>query len=194
MSSTPDPVALHDGDHDATAARYGLELDVVVGLRRWSVAAGVVRRDDEVLLVQNRRRNGSLDWSTPGGVIDLGEQPVEALTREVREETGLSVASWSPPLYEVEVVAPDAGFHLRVVAHLAGQDDVSGVIHIDDPDGIVETAVFLDLVTARSNLRDGPPWVHEPLLAHLDDGVDDGRRFGYRLDGAHLATAQLHRR
>ena len=159
MSSTPDPVALHDGDHDATAERYGLEVDVVAGLRRWSVAAGVVRRAGTVLLVQNRRRNGSLDWSTPGGVIDLGEQPVEALTREVREETGLSVASWSPPLYEVEVVAPDAGFHLRVVAHLAGSDEVTGTIHIDDPDGIVEIAAFCDLATARSHLRDGPPWV-----------------------------------
>ncbi len=194
MSSIPDPVALHDGDHAATAARYDLGSEVVAGLRRWSVAAGVVRRGDSVLLVQNRRRNGSLDWSTPGGVIDLGEQPVEALTREVREETGLSVARWSVPLYEVEVVAPDAGFHLRVVAHRADPAEIHGEIHIDDPDGIVETAAFLDLDTARSNLIEGPPWVHEPLLAHLDDGVDDGRRFGYRLDGAHLATAQLHRR
>ncbi len=192
MSTTPDPDALHDGEHEATAARYGLDVDVVAGLRRWSVATGVVRRADEVLLVRNRRRNGSTDWSTPGGVIDLGEAPTTALTREVFEETGLSVAGWSAPLYTVELLAPDAGFHLRVVAHLAA-GAVTGEIGIDDPDGIVELAEYCSMVDTRDRLGTGPPWVAEPLLAHLDDGVDDGRRFGFLLDGAHLATARLSR-
>lgn len=194
--AVPDPVALHDGDHTATAARYGLDVDVVAGLRRWSVAAGVIRAGERIVLVENRRRNGSLDWSTPGGVIDPGESPIEALTREVREETGLVVERWSPPSYTVEVVAPDAGFHLRVVAH-AALDDVAGRIDvgvvIDDPDGIVQQVAAVDLATARTHLAGGPPWVAEPLLAHLDDGVDDGRRFGFHLEGADLSVARLHR-
>lgn len=31
------------------------------------------------------------DWEFPGGRIDRGERPVEALDREMREETGLTV-------------------------------------------------------------------------------------------------------
>lgn len=53
-----------------------------------SVAAAIVRDDSRVLLVR-RADNGR--WEPPGGVLELDE-PIEAgLTREVAEETGLSV-------------------------------------------------------------------------------------------------------
>lgn len=151
------------------------------GLRHWRVAGGVVRADDEVLLVKNLRRGGDTDWSTPGGVVDPGETSVEALTREVQEETGLVVDGWHGPLYRVEVVAPDAGFRLEVEAHLALK--VDGSILIDDPDGIVVAADYVTLAVAADYLSTTQPWVAEPLLAHLTEGVDDGRVFRYRMTG-----------
>lgn len=53
-----------------------------------SVAA--ICRDElrRVLLVQER---DSGSWSTPGGAIEPGEAPEDALTREVQEESGLVV-------------------------------------------------------------------------------------------------------
>jgi 8-oxo-dGTP diphosphatase len=53
-----------------------------------SVAAVVVDDHDRTLLIQ-RRDNGH--WEPPGGVLELGEQIIDGLCREVAEETGLQV-------------------------------------------------------------------------------------------------------
>ena len=151
------------------------------GLRHWRVAGGVVVQESACLLVQNRRRDGRLDWSTPGGVIDPGESILGGLGREVAEETGLAVADWRGPLYRVEVTAPGFGFHLEAEAHLAL--GFRGAIAIDDPDGIVVDAEFVSLEMAVERLADAPQWVAEPLLDHLRGGIEDGRLYAYRLDG-----------
>lgn len=154
------------------------------GLRNWKVAGGVVRRGPhDVLLVENERKDRSIDWSTPGGVVDAGETFVEALRREVREETGLDVPRWRGPLYRVEVTAPDLGFFLEVEAH--GALEITGEIHreINDPDGIVLSAAFLSIEHASRRLDGAARFVREPLLAHLIEGIDDGRTFAYRILG-----------
>ena len=151
------------------------------GLRHWQVAGGVLVDERGLLLVKNQRRNGDLDWSTPGGVVDPGESAIEGLTREVAEETGLQVSGWQGPIYRVEVLAPDAGFFLAVEAHRAAA--FTGTVAIEDPDGIVVGAEFVDLAGAGDRLGDAPPWVAEPLLAHLTTGIDDGRTFRYQVEG-----------
>jgi len=151
------------------------------GLRHWQVAGGVIMSGSSVLLVKNLRNGGGIDWSTPGGVVDPGETPLQGLTREVKEETGLSVPRWHGPLYRVEVHAPDAGFMLRVEAHLASA--VDGDLVIDDPDGIVVDALYVEPDGVAGYLGGNQPWVIEPLLAHLVDGVADGRLFRYRMTG-----------
>lgn len=134
-----------------------------------------------MLLVHNIRRDGRSDWSTPGGVLDPGESFVQALTRETFEESGIMVTDWSGPLYRVEVLAPGLGFHLRVEAHAA--ISFTGQIKIDDPDGIVIDAQWVDLNDVAVQLNSSSRFVSEPLLAHLHDGVNDGRLFGYEIPG-----------
>ncbi len=149
-------------------------------LRRWSVAAGLLLEADRLLLVANRRRNGAVDWSPPGGVIDPGEQPLEALTREVIEETGLVVPEWSEPVYRVEVVAPhEGGFHLDVQVHHALS--YSGEVQIDDPDGIVFEAKFVERAALGDQIQDSPPWVAEPLLDWSAGNDGDNHLYRYRL-------------
>ena len=59
---------------------------------RFAVTAGAVITDarGRVLLLKHRFRPG-LGWGIPGGFLETGEQPEEALRRELREEIGLEV-------------------------------------------------------------------------------------------------------
>jgi 8-oxo-dGTP pyrophosphatase MutT (NUDIX family) len=74
-----------------------------------AVSAVVLDEEERVLL---HRRTDSDLWALPGGGIEVGESVIEALVREVKEETGLDVVVdtlvgiYSDPRY---VVAYDDG-------------------------------------------------------------------------------------
>jgi 8-oxo-dGTP diphosphatase len=55
-----------------------------------AVSAAIVR-DGHVLLVQRARPPANGLYSLPGGVVEVGETLAEAIVREVREETSLSI-------------------------------------------------------------------------------------------------------
>ncbi len=165
-------------------------------MHEWLVAGGLVESRDGLLLVQNRRRDGSLDWSPPGGVIDVGggESVRAGLTREVDEETGIHVDEWAGPVYEVEARAERLGWLLRVEVHLAVS--YSGELAVDDPDGIVVDARFVPWEATELHLEGSRPWVAEPLVAWLAErparpgpstaagDVDrSDRSYRYRLEG-----------
>jgi 8-oxo-dGTP diphosphatase len=149
--------------------------------RRWLVGGGLVVSDGAVLLVQNRRRDGRLDWSPPGGVIDAGEGLLAGLTREVEEETGLRIGAWSGPAYRIEADAPDMGWHLTVEAHVA--EVVAGELRLDDPDGIVVDARFVSPDECTALVSGSPQWVREPLCSWLG-GSAVGAAWSYRVTGA----------
>jgi ADP-ribose pyrophosphatase YjhB (NUDIX family) len=152
-------------------------------MRHWVVASGLIEADDSLLLVQNRRRNGGLDWSTPGGVVedDDGESVVAGLTREVVEETGILVREWSGPVYSVEAIAEGLGWALRAEIYRAL--DWTGDLVLEDPDGIVVDARFVPVDDCGGYLEGNHPWVYEPLGAWLSERWDQGRHYRYRLVG-----------
>lgn len=160
-------------------------------MRHWKVAGGLIRQGDHTLLVANRRRDGRVDWSTPGGVVDEGETTISALTREVQEETGLEVARWSRLCWTTTVAFVDLEMHLEVEVHLA--EDYVGVLAVDDPDGIVVEAHFLDAATIDSRLHAAPRWVAEPMREWLCGPWDEVRHFGYRAVGRDPAELTAHR-
>lgn len=52
---------------------------------------GVVIHEGRVLLVRRASEPLKGEWSIPGGLVELGEKLVDAVQREVLEETGLIV-------------------------------------------------------------------------------------------------------
>lgn len=53
-------------------------------------AKAVLVNDKKVLLLKNVQKNRKSTWDLPGGGLEEGESLVEALKREVREETGIT--------------------------------------------------------------------------------------------------------
>ena len=49
-------------------------------------AAGVVFKEDKVLLIRSERRG----WEFPGGIVEHGEAVLDALKREIFEESGIN--------------------------------------------------------------------------------------------------------
>ncbi|HIA91802.1 TPA: NUDIX hydrolase [Candidatus Saccharibacteria bacterium] len=56
-------------------------------------AAGLVENDDNILLVQLPQwyANEAEKWVLPGGMVDSGETPQQAVLREIAEETNIEV-------------------------------------------------------------------------------------------------------
>lgn len=97
------------------------------------VAAAVfVERDGEVLLVRRAVEPERGKWALPAGYIDYGEHPALAAIREVREETGLTVAI--DRLLDVQGSATELGASIVIIyaAHV-----VKGTAHpLDDADAV----------------------------------------------------------
>lgn len=57
------------------------------------VVAGVLARDGKLLIGQRQATDRhALKWEFPGGKVERGEQPREALVRELREELGVEAS------------------------------------------------------------------------------------------------------
>lgn len=155
-------------------------------MRQWLVGSALIENEDGLLLVGNRRRDGRLDWTPPGGVIDEGEDVLQGLTREVAEETGLRVTEWEGPVYLVDAEAIDAGWHMKVEVFRAVAYEGEIVVG-EDPDGIVEEARFVPVDECEATLR-AATWelISEPVGAWLTErwAIDDPRTYRYSVAGA----------
>ena len=165
-------------------------------MRTWVVGGALIPRVDGVdldglVLVGNRRRDQSVEWTPPGGVIDRGESIRDGLAREVFEETGLSVAGWADLRYSVIVEAPQLGWRLRVEAWETA--DVTGDIVLADPDGIVEEVRKVSGEEAVALMATSPQWVHIPVADWLSGSIHPSGSFHFRLIGTDRTTSRIER-
>lgn len=151
-------------------------------MRAWRVASAVIENDGQILLVENRRADGRVDWSMPGGVIEEDEDPMFGLHREVLEETGVVIETWGPLLWTTFAKSESMGFSLVAETYIA-HVIASTTIAIDDPDGIVTDARWFPLDAALVALES--TWVptRQPLCGWLGERWMEPRTFDYSVEG-----------
>jgi ADP-ribose pyrophosphatase YjhB (NUDIX family) len=126
------------------------------------IAAAIIRRGEEVVLVLQGAAGETPFWALPGGVVDDGELVPEALAREVLEETGLEVARTTRlafvrqldnrrPEQLVESRGPGSGYLATVWVFEV--DEWFGELRAHDPDGVVHEARLVPLDHAVARLR-----------------------------------------
>jgi 8-oxo-dGTP diphosphatase len=66
------------------------EIAKIYGNRVRVRACGICWMNDQLLLVNHRMANGDF-WAPPGGGVEFGEHVADALIREFKEETNLTI-------------------------------------------------------------------------------------------------------
>lgn len=145
------------------------------------VAAAIVRRGDEIALVYQGSGDEELFWALPGGVVEPEELVPEGLTREVLEETGLTLHSPARLAFIRQIdnrrdlplaAHPNASEGSLVTVWLFDVDSWDGEIGANDPDGVVREACFVEVGEAAARLR-RTPWL-ELAAGYLEGIVEPG--------------------
>lgn len=123
----------------------------------------IVLSEQRLLLVQHQKGERSY-WLLPGGGLEAGETMFDCATREVREETGLTVAP-ERLVFVSESIAPPGGRHILNV--LVKAQLVGG--HLAPPVGDVISEVAWVPLEQLAELT-----LHPPLAPALLEAANEG--------------------
>ncbi|MFF9337664.1 NUDIX hydrolase [Streptomyces albogriseolus] len=122
-------------------------------------AYAIAMEDDRLLLARLSDASPVFTpglWHLPGGGIDPGEQPVEALTRELLEETGLELAG-AHLLDARTYSAQRNGINWSLTALFYAASLRGGAPTVTEVDGSTEAAVWVPLRDIRDSAVLSPP-------------------------------------
>ena len=131
-----------------------------------AVGAIVTRDDREILMVGNDYGRDELVWNLPGGAVDPGEDLIEAVRRELYEETGITALEIGPLAWIVQAVLQNnrpfiIGFAFEVTAWQGEVSVENEVAHGDVQqaefvpfDGAIECMLTGNKIALRDWLAD----------------------------------------
>jgi len=133
------------------------------------VATGYVVKDGKTLLLFHKKLQM---WLPPGGHIDEGELPDEAVLREIKEETGLSAVILSP---KREAGHKEKGVvFLHQPSHVQLEDIPNHPQHID----LIYFCGVKEGAEALSHEHEGMRWYSAEELKKAGHIRDEVRRTG----------------
>jgi ADP-ribose pyrophosphatase YjhB (NUDIX family) len=144
-----------------------LESDVTKATHLRPGVAAVIRNEAGHILLQRRSDNGL--WGLPGGSVEIGESLRDAIAREVREETGLTVevvrliGVYSDPAIQV-VRYPDGNvvhyisslFACRILAGRLQTCDETLDLRFFDPSRLPEDLLPMHRVRIQDAMANSP--------------------------------------
>jgi 8-oxo-dGTP diphosphatase len=129
------------------------------------LVVGIVRRNGDVLMVKQAGPDEEPYWILPGGRVEPDEPILEAMAREVLEETGILVTH--PELLCVKQVLR-TGPDVEYIVFFFRCDPASpdSTPNPQDPDDLVLEAAFVPVAAAVGHIEEvfGPD---EPTAAYL---------------------------
>ena len=96
-------------------------------MKQIEVVAAIIRKGDKIFATQRGYGEWKDWWEFPGGKMEAGETPEEALVREIREELSAEI-SVDEYLCTVEYDYP--GFHLTMHCYLCSL--VTEALHLNE--------------------------------------------------------------
>ena len=147
-----------------------------------TAAVALIRSDDRVLMVRSLYPGDDEPfWALPGGAVDEGEDLSDALMREIREETGLSIQG--PGTIAAIIWLETSDGSPDQVTFVCEPPGSSGDLRVDDPDGVTLEAAFVDVGEATERLSSLRWGLGEPIVRRLE-GAPAGAIWTYGWDGA----------
>ena len=106
---------------------------VILEFGNWACIVALTKEQEVLLIRLYRHGVGKIIWEIPGGMIDEGESPLEAIQRELLEETGYGGGRF----IETGVVSPNPDNHTNsMYIFLALDVEKVGPQHPDDVERI----------------------------------------------------------
>jgi mutator protein MutT len=168
-------------DLQSALASHGLRLPAdhaaVSPLHR-PAALCYIYKDGQVLLLRRLQPPFAGYWTAPGGKVRPGETPDEAVRREVREETGLTIAM---PRLRLVVLESGPRPLLNWLLYVYLADAFSGEIRVSDEGPLAWTPVErlpdvgmpeVDRIISQHALSDREPLWIEVTLDTSERSVD----------------------
>jgi 8-oxo-dGTP diphosphatase len=84
-------------------------------MKTYNVVAAIIKQDDKLFATQRGYGDYKDGWEFPGGKIEEGETPEQALVREIQEELAITV---TVDRHVVDVSYDYPQFHLKMACYL----------------------------------------------------------------------------